>query len=372
MRKSFALASLAATLALAPALAGDTKDGWGWTFTKGEKVRYAYIYNVESTTEYMGVPQKLKNDIRLELVEETIDVKDDVATIQATLARIVIALKVHAMTTNQDVSFDSDKPKAEPPKKDEKKKSDDDDDDDTGGKNPFETVRVAIGEKFTFKMAKDGTISDVKGLDEITSKLGKQPGQMGSALLDPEVLQQTLDVHCHVFPAGGGSGDQWEIPTTVTLPSMGQLIFKRQITPKGEAEGGIKLAQVANKAEHQEVTKGAGAPNAMLAMLGKPEIKEMGFSGNSIFSREKGRILSDELTATMNAEYSFDPSMMGGGKKKADDDDDAPKKDKKKKADDDDDDSGDGKIKILQKNKLVLKYELVKDAPSTEKKDDPK
>lgn len=383
MRKSFALASFVFALALAPALAGDTKDGWGWTLTKGEKVRHAYVANVEAATEIMGMPLKATHNSRLELVEETTEVKDDVASIEATIARIVIKIQMPTQGGgNQSMAFDSDQGKEEKGKK----KADDDDDED-GGKSPLEgAVRPAIGQKFTFKMAKDGSITEVKGLEEITAKLSHQQGQMASMLLDPEVLQQLLEAHRHLFPAPGTTGDSWDIPTTITLPNMGLLVFKRTITPKGKTDGGEKLDELGVKPEIKPTDKGAGAPNPMMAALGKPKVKETSFTGHAVFAKDKGQLVSDELVAKMTSEFGIDPKMMGGGGGKKmggddDDDDDAPKKkDEKKddtkkddgkkdekKKDDDDDDSGDGKVKITQKFKLVMRFEVVGNGGSTEK-----
>ncbi len=383
MRKSFALASFVFALALAPALAGDTKDGWGWTLTKGEKVRHAYVANVEAATEIMGMPLKATHNSRLELVEETTEVKDDVASIEATIARIVIKIQMPTQGGgNQSMAFDSDQGKDEKGKK----KADDDDDED-GGKSPLEgAVRPAIGQKFTFKMAKDGSITEVKGLEEITAKLSHQQGQMASMLLDPEVLQQLLEAHRHLFPAPGTTGDSWDIPTTITLPNMGLLVFKRTITPKGKTDGGEKLDELGVKPEIKPTDKGAGAPNPMMAALGKPKVKETSFTGHAVFAKDKGQLVSDELVAKMTSEFGIDPKMMGGGGGKKmggddDDDDDAPKKkDEKKddtkkddgkkdekKKDDDDDDSGDGKVKITQKFKLVMRFEVVGNGGSTEK-----
>lgn len=396
MRKTFALATLVATLALAPAIAGDTKDGYGWTFTKGEKARYAYAYNLEQKLEIMGMPQIVKQEARLELTEETTEVKGDSATVTATIDRVVIDLSYPPMmggngklaidTAKAEEKKDEDKKD----KKDDKKKKDDDDDDapggmGAGGKNPLDAVRVAVGAKFTFKIAKDGLISEVSGLDEIATKinekLGAAPGTF--ALLDSEILQQTLDLHCHIFPAGGASGDSWEIPTTMTLPSLGQLSFKRTITPKGEAEGGLKLVETASKCEVTPREKGVGAPNPMMAMLGKPKIKDPGFDGKATFSREKGRVVSDELTAKLTTDFQVANPMGGNDKKKAgddDDDDDAPKKDKDKKDEkkddkkkDDEEGGGEGKMKLSQAFKLVLKYELLTGAPEkSDKKDEKK
>jgi hypothetical protein len=230
----------------------------------------------------------------------------------------------------------------------------------------------------------------VKGLEEITNKLAHTQGQMASMLLDPTVLQQLLEVHRHVFPAAGAAGDSWDIPTTITLPNMGLLVFKRTITPKGKTEGGEKLEELGVKPEIKATDKGAGAPNPMMAQLGKPKVKETSFTGHAVVAKDKGQVASDELVAKMTSEFGIDPKMLGGGGGKKmggddDDDDDAPKKkdekkdekkkddDKKdeKKKDDDDDDNGGGdggKVKITQKFKLVLRFEVVTDAGgSTEK-----
>ncbi len=140
------------------------------------------------------------------------------------------------------------------------------------------------------------------------------------------------------------------------------------------------------KPEIKPTDKGAGAPNPMMAALGKPKVKETSFTGHAVFAKDKGQLVSDELVAKMTSEFGIDPKMMGGGGGKKmggddDDDDDAPKKkDEKKddtkkddgkkdekKKDDDDDDSGDGKVKITQKFKLVMRFEVVGNGGSTEK-----
>jgi hypothetical protein len=399
MRRPFVLASLVATLALAPALAGDTKDAYGWKFSKGDKVRYGYTYNLEMKVDAMMVKMTIHQNARLELTEETKEVKDDgSATIEATLDRILLDIEIPGMMggPGSKVKFDTAK-KAEEGKKEEKK-DDDGDDEAPKGRMPrmpqltaaqFDGLRDVIGQKFTFKMAKDGTISDVQGLDEIskkaTLKVGGAAGMVGGGtipLLDPEVLTQTLDLHCHVFPSGD-AGESWKIPTKITLPNTGVLEFKRTITPKGED----KLVQTASKPELTPAKPGANG-NPMAAILGKPKVKDTGYDGTTTISKEKGRVVSDELVATLKTELSIDAGgMMGkkGGKKGGDDDDDddAPKKDEKKKddkkdekKDDDDDDNGGGnggggggmKVKLSQSYKLTLKYEILQGEKQADEK----
>lgn len=401
MRRPFVLASLAAALTLGSAFAGDTKEGYGWKFTKGEKVRYAYVYNLESKIEIMGMPQSFKQDARLEMTEVTKDVdKDGNATIDGTLERLAIDIVLPPMMGGT-VHFDTDE-KDTSKKKDDKKKADDDDDDDApkggmggmGGipKDAFKPLNDAVGAKFSFKITKEGKISELTGIKELSEKLSeKLPGGGGMggggfALLDPEVLQQTLELHCHVFPSGD-AGASWDIPTSIVVPSLGALEFTRTIKPKGD-DG---LTHTASKPELKPVKSGIGAPNPMAAQLGKPKVKDTGYEGTSKLSADKGRVVSDELIATLSSDYEIDNPMGGGkGMKKGgddgDDDDDAPKKkdekkkEDKKKSDDDDDDNGGGggggaKMKFTQKFKLTLKYELMDgksaDKPA-EKKDEKK
>lgn len=402
MRRSIVLASLVASLALAPAMAGDTKEGLGWKFTKGEKVRYGVTYNLELKLEVMGMVQNIHQNARLELTQETKEIgKDGVASIEATLDRVQIEVELPAMLGGGGkIDFDSDK-KVE--KKEEKKKKADDDDDDEGGggggmpgmgklpKDAFDGLKDIVGSKFTFKIARDGTISDLEGVEEIaqkaTAKLGPMGGMAGGAagtafpLLDPEVLHQTLDLHCHVFPSEAG-GESWEVPTKIQIPGAGTMEFKRKIALKGED----KLVQTAGKPEIKPAKVPAGGGNPMMAQLGKPTIKDPAYEGTSTFSKEKGRVTGDELVATLTSELSVD-NPMGGGKGGGDDDEDedAPKKkdekkkdDKKKKGDDDEDEDapkgkGGMKLKVVQKYKIVLKYDLLTgEKKADEKKSDEK
>ncbi|MEZ0229950.1 MAG: hypothetical protein ACAI25_15105 [Planctomycetota bacterium] len=400
MGRPFVLASLVATLAIAPALAGDTKEGLGWKFTKGEKLRYGVTYNLEMKFEVMGMAQNIRQNARLELTQETKEIKDGVASIEATVDRVQIEVEMPAFPGMKGGKVAYDTAEKEDKKDDKKKKGGDDEDEDEGGgpgmgmgltKEAFKGLKDVVGSKFTFKMARDGTISELSGIEEIAQKAmsGLGPaGAMGGAgaafpLLDPEVLHQTLDLHCHVFPTGE-AGDSWQIPTKVQVPSVGTLKFKRTITPKDQD----KLAHAAGKPELEPAKAPAGG-NPMMAQLGKPNIKDPGYEGTSTISRADGRVVSDELVATVTNEMSMNmpggrKGMGGGGDedededapKKKDDKKDEKKKDDKKKGEDEDEDEeapkGGMKMKIVQKFKLVLKYDLLDGKKSAEKKDEKK
>lgn len=358
------------------ARAGDTTDSRAaaYRFAKGDKMRFALTWDVGESTAIAGMAIDRGSKVTLGLATVVDDVDaSGTAKMTSTIESIALASKSQTPMGMIDVTYDSAK-HAETKTKE------------------LKVLGRAVGKSFHWKVAKDGSVSEVEGVnavrDEIAQKIqarmmrgggprgpggggnpfggpggGDMSGMMksGAAMnalvtMTDDSMQASLDFHLRLFSSETKDG-AWELTKSMTFGGV-NISGKFRFEDKGPADQGGQKGQriIGNAAELKAklAVDGMGGGGRMAGMMGKIKVKSSACTQSAVYSKDAGRLLADEFTVDSLLEAPM-PNMFGGppGGRKApggddDDDEDAPRAKKKDKGDKD---GGGEKTKEKSKDK---------------------
>jgi hypothetical protein len=282
--KGVVVASLAAVVVAAPAHAADLH----WKFQPGETLKYTLEQKM-STSSKIPEQGELKTSMS-QIVTMHWDVEsvgdDGVAQMSQTIDRVQTKIESPILPFEFDSSVHKE-PDNSP----------------TAALVPL--LKSLVGSKFTFKMAPNGELSDVK-VPEKVLKAVQEAGAIaaaGGGLFNEKGLKEMISQSSLVFPDGAiEPGKTWSRQTKMPIPNLGAIVQDRTFTFRGpEADHpGIVDIDLENKVSFETE---ADAKYEL-------QVKSQSSKGLYKFDSEKGRIVSsainDKMEMSINAGAMID------------------------------------------------------------------
>jgi hypothetical protein len=274
-----------------------------YKWTRGDVQRYRLTQDQRQRTEGLpgALPQSSHQEI--ELRQEIADVSPEgVAEVRSTYE--TVRLKVE-QAGRVMVDYDSTRPA-----------------DITKTALPMvKTVAGLVGQTVSYKVARDGSVSDVKGFDEIMDKaladLAENPRAqpMVKAMkksFGNESMGRQLETSLRVVPAKEvAPGAKWETTARQPVPMLGVLVARNSYELEGFAPEGARIgftgAFTVTASAEPEASPFPGVRFALTMTDSKSK-------GAIIFDHERGRVLSSAVEVAMEMDIEIGGPQAGAPK----------------------------------------------------------
>lgn len=180
-------------------------------------------------------------------------------------------------------------------------------------------LAALVGTTWRMEVDREGQIHDVQGFDEVVDKMlegmrksgasGIAPDELRKNLADKTIRQQ-LEASLRVVPSDPVRvGETWKREFERTLPGFGEVVQTTTYTFEGiEEVDGENCAKIVSLARSEPAV--GGGMNPAVANLLADALRDAEVKGAILFSLDRGRLVSQELSMSMSIESPPPPSPM--------------------------------------------------------------
>lgn len=253
----------------------------------GKKYVHQHDTQVKQQMTVPGAPAPMDQEMSMQQVV-AVAVRPGAEAEARQLEMEFVSIKQDMNMNGQKISFDSSAPEKD-------------------SSNPMAAAMSGlVGAKITATAALDGQITDVKGLSELSEKMG--PAGKAAPMLNDEMFKQMMSGMSNLLPPKPVSvGDKWPSEISMPMPGVGTMQMNIESTFQGtEERDGRDCAVIVSTGTM--TMKADEKPNAMNMKLLATEGK---ITGKTWFDPAIGMMVANEMT--QDADISIEVTPPGAG-----------------------------------------------------------